>query len=131
MSLHLETVVVLYRDGNLQLWGVPYRMRESCGQAPRHLQQAGNTRGWIWLGAPGWYGAMIPLERGELDTFLVEHQLLFPSNPYEYVEMPGRACLEPGPHGLRCALAKALHPKNWDASRFLHAAEGLTWEGAK
>ena len=69
----LASVRVLYRDRNLQLWGIPYEMRP--GQAPRHLQDAGNTTGWIWLGSPGWYGHMSKDEQEIVRDYLARSEI--------------------------------------------------------
>jgi hypothetical protein len=74
--MNLTTIKVLYRDRNLALWGIPYKMKtyEECGggrgQEPRDLDNAGNHKGWIYLGNPGWYGAMSPEEQIQIKNFL-------------------------------------------------------------
>jgi len=96
----LSSILVLYRDGNLQLWGIPYKMRP--GQSPRDLQRAyeewtqpryghyGAPRiklDWIWLGSPGWWGSMTPERRAEVEAFLAEHRDEIPMGFYEFSEL--------------------------------------------
>lgn len=83
----LDKIVVLWRQPDtLALWGIPYAMRESCQQTPYDLwrvahshrapmSRAGqvkrvNISDWIWLGQPGWYGAMLPKERTAVEVWL-------------------------------------------------------------
>lgn len=88
MSRNLQTVRVLYRDANCQLWGIPYLMRRDVGQQPRDLQRAGRTEGWIWLGSPGWWGHMTHAEQVETETFLARVKDQIPGNPFEWDELP-------------------------------------------
>jgi hypothetical protein len=85
----LETIRVLYRDLNLSLWGLPYNLRP--GQAPRNLQDAGNTAGWIWLGSPGWFGGMTIAEMDEVREYLARHAVYVPGNAYEHSTLESEA----------------------------------------
>jgi hypothetical protein len=90
---------ILYRDGNLQLWGIPYLLRP--GQSPRDIQRAHEeyvppryghhggrrsvgTGDWIWLGTPGWYGSYSDADVVLIKTFLKVHANDVPGNHYEY-----------------------------------------------
>jgi len=65
----LDTIRVLYRrDDSLELFGVPYKMRP--GQGPKDIFRAGNAKGWVWLGGPGWWGSMTKGEQALVKAFL-------------------------------------------------------------
>ena len=84
----LSTIRVLFRaPDTLALYGLPYEMRRDIGQAPRHLWKAGQTKGWIWLGSPGWFGSMTAGRRREVEAFLSRHKDDIPGNPYEWVTL--------------------------------------------
>lgn len=57
-SIDLNSIKTIYRDANLALWGIPYKMRSEVGQQPRDLDRARNTKGWVYLGSPGWWGTI-------------------------------------------------------------------------
>lgn len=78
----LNSIVVLYRDDNLGLWGIPYEMRRDVGQEPRHLARAGNTKGWIYLGHPGWWGSIPRDDQARIKAFLKDVDL--PGHPHEW-----------------------------------------------
>lgn len=82
----LSRIRVLFLDPNLGLWGIPYGMRRDVGQAPRDLYRAGNTKGWIYLGHPGWYGSMSNERVKEVKEFLapIKKRGLLPGNAYEW-----------------------------------------------
>lgn len=82
--MNLDSIVILYRDRNLGLWGISYPMRRDIGQEPRHLDAAGNTKGWIWLGSPGWFGSMNAAEMEATRAFLAKCGDLVPGNPFEW-----------------------------------------------
>jgi hypothetical protein len=99
---------VLYRDRNLGLWGIPYKMRP--GQSPRDLKDAhdnyrwpapghyGPKRisldDWVYLGHPGWYGSMTPAKQEAVKAFLAQHRDSIPGYPHEWSELePGSAPL--------------------------------------
>lgn len=82
--MNLDTIRVLYRDENLQLWGIPYEMRREIGQSPRHLAKAGNTKGWVWLGSPGWWGSLSGSDQEAVKAFLDKHRDAVPGNWYEF-----------------------------------------------
>lgn len=104
--MDLSKIVVLYRDRNLQLWGIPYRMREEIGQTPRHLQEPGgrsgplpagwygsqsreeqsahNTRDWVWLGSPGWFGSMSAADMEQVKAYLQAHKADVPRGFFEW-----------------------------------------------
>ena len=84
-----KTIRVLYRDANLSLWGVPYNLRP--GQSPRHIQDAGNARDWIWLGSPGWFGGMTIAEMDEVRAYLAKLGPLVPGNAYEHSTLESEA----------------------------------------
>jgi hypothetical protein len=101
----LDEIVVLWRKSDcLSLYGIPYAMRESCGQTPRHLWDAQNAdyrrspmdttkrvdlSDWIWLGSPGWWGSMLPEERTAVEVWLAPLYTfgLVPGNAYEFVDL--------------------------------------------
>lgn len=93
----LNTIRVLYRDGLLQLWGIPYEMRRDVGQAPKDLDLVNNRRGWIYLGsshvdrltktAVGWFGSMSVERMEEVKAYLVAHADDLPLNHYEWVTL--------------------------------------------
>jgi len=100
-EVDLSKIRVLYRDVNMQLWGIPYDMRE--GQSPRDLQRAyeqyvpprpghyGSKRielGWTWLGSPGWWGSMSKARRAEVEDFLAWFKDAVPSGFYEFSVLP-------------------------------------------
>ena len=86
----LDKIVVIWRQPDtLALWGVPYAMRDDCGQTPKHLWDARksfyekpisnrvyarknptNLDDWIWLGQPGWWGSLLPEERTAIEVWL-------------------------------------------------------------
>lgn len=84
MPTPLEDIKVLYRDANLNLWGIPYRMRP--GQSPTDLFKANreyvaplpghygskqvSLDDWRWLGSPGWYGTLTKDEQVAVTAFL-------------------------------------------------------------
>jgi hypothetical protein len=81
--LPLQNIKILFRaPDTLALYGVPYEMRP--GQQPGDLWRAGNTKGWIWLGSPGWWGNMSPDDQAEVQAFLSKHHDAIPGNPYEW-----------------------------------------------
>jgi hypothetical protein len=98
----LDSVRVLYRDGNMQLWGIPYKMRP--GQQPRDLERAHHDyvpprygyygskqisiSDWIWLGSPGWWGGLSNRSIAETKDFLEEYREYVPRGPYEWSELP-------------------------------------------
>lgn len=90
-ALDLASIKVLYRDGNHQLWGVPYTMRPGIGQTPRHLFDAGQTTGWIWLGASsGWWATMSAAHQGKIEAFLAQVWATrgrFCDNAYEWDDL--------------------------------------------
>jgi hypothetical protein len=84
----LAKVRVLYREpDSMSLWGIPYAMR--TGQEPRHLREAGNTKGWLWLGCPGWYGNMAKAEQALVQDYVAQARAggLVPEWPNEYSEV--------------------------------------------
>ena len=89
-SLDLERIEILWcQPDTLSLWGIPYGMRPwegtSRAQQPRDLWEAGNVRGWIWLGAPHWWGSMSSLRRTAIEKFLSRFEKgSLPGNPYEW-----------------------------------------------
>ena len=81
----LDTIVVLFmRPDTLTLYGIPYPMNREVGQEPRHLWNAGNTKGWIYLGEPGWFGSMTPERIEEVKAFRAKYADQLPQNPYEW-----------------------------------------------
>lgn len=86
-SEDLARIRVLWRrhDGGMALYGIPYPMRP--GQNPRHLWDAGNTKDWIWLGQPGWWGSMPKSEITATVTFLAELPAAVPVSPGEWCDL--------------------------------------------
>lgn len=117
-----DRVVVLYLDRWCTLWGVPYAMCTSVGQTPRHLQEAGRMQGWIWLGSPGWWGHLSPVEIVQTKAFLEKYAEFVPRNLYEFARLPDRTCGRGRPSeapGTSCVLYKG-HDEQ-------HASEGFCW----
>jgi len=84
----LSTIKILFRTpDDLSLYGIPYKMRPDIGQEPRHLWKAGQTKGWIWLGTPGWYGSMSNDDVAAVKAFLAKHKGDVPGGPYEWTEL--------------------------------------------
>lgn len=89
MPCDLSQIKVLYRDANMNLWGIPYQMRP--GQSPSDLFKANRAYqapkpghygskqvsldDWRWLGSPGWYGAMTNEARAATVAFLTPWQI--------------------------------------------------------
>jgi len=89
----LRTIRILYRaPDSLDLWGIPYLMRE--GQEPRHLlqrQKEGSLRGsdeWIWLGTPGWFAGYEKHQIAEIKAFLQTFKDFVPGSPHEWAVLP-------------------------------------------
>lgn len=97
--------VVFLTPNSLTLCGIPYEMRE--GQEPRHLWKAAKehkpyrvgdyhapcvdwTDGWVYLGEPGWFGAMTREEIVLAKAFIarLEADGLMPGNAYEWSRLP-------------------------------------------
>jgi hypothetical protein len=105
----LDKIVVLWRQPDLlALWGIPYSMREGCGQTPKHLWDARrsfyekpisnrvytrsnptNLDDWIWLGQCGWWGSLLPEERAAIEVWIapLETLDLVPTGPCEFVDL--------------------------------------------
>lgn len=104
----LDKIVVLWRQPDLlALWGIPYAMREGCGQTPKHLWDARerdmrrpfrsgvyqskpvDLSDWIWLGQPGWWGSLLPEERAAIEVWLSPLEMLglVPGGPCEFVDL--------------------------------------------
>ena len=101
----LDRIVVLWRKPDcLSLYGIPYAMREGCGQTPKHLWDARDadyrrspldtTRrvtldDWIWLGSPGWWGSMLPEERTAVEVWLAPLYTLdlVPRNVCDFIDL--------------------------------------------
>jgi hypothetical protein len=105
----LDKIVVLWRQPDLlALWGIPYAMRESCGQTPKHLWDARrsfyekpianrtyarrdptNLDDWIWLGQCGWWGSLLPEERVAIEVWLSPLEMLglVPKGPCDFVDL--------------------------------------------
>jgi hypothetical protein len=107
-ALPLDTVQVLYRDREMQLWGIPYKMRP--GQQPRDLQDAHHDyvppryghygskqtsiADWIWLGSPGWWGHYNKEQQEDIKDFLKMNREYVPQGPYEWSELPDENPIE-------------------------------------
>lgn len=88
--MKLRSIKILFRaPDTMTLWGIPYRMRDDVGQEPRHLFKAGNTKNWVYLGGPGWYGSMSRSDQRRVKAFLrpLERKGLVPDGPYEWTEI--------------------------------------------
>lgn len=83
----LSRIQTLYMDRNLSLWGIPYKMRKDIGQAPRHIQDAGNTKGWIYLCNPGWFGNRTDEDVKEIKAYLERVAEFLPHNAFEWCEV--------------------------------------------
>lgn len=104
----LDKIVVLWRQPDLMaLWGIPYAMREDCGQTPKHLWDARNRdirrpvrsgvyhskpvdlSDWIWLGQPGWWGSILPEEQNAIRVWLSPLEILglIPVSPCDFVDL--------------------------------------------
>jgi hypothetical protein len=105
----LDKIVVLWRQPDLlALWGIPYSMREGCGQTPKHLWEARrsfyekpisnrvcarsnptNLDNWIWLGQLGWWGSLLPEERAAIEIWLAPLATLdlIPRDPCAFVDL--------------------------------------------
>jgi len=81
----LEGIEVLWRQPDtLSLWGIPHGMRP--GQSPRDLWEAGNVSGWVWLGAPGWWGTASTFRRTGIERFMTRFDPgAIPGGPYEWI----------------------------------------------
>lgn len=85
----LATVRVLWRaPDTLDLWGIPYEMRE--GQTPYDLfkSRVANHADWIWLGQPGWWGHLSGIEQTVIKAFLEKHAEHVPRNPPDFSTLP-------------------------------------------
>ncbi len=86
----LSQIRVLFRAGNLSLYGIPDQMRP--GQQPRDLwraNQAGHrTDGprddWLWLGSPGWWGRLAEEEQALVRAWLDERKDHIPHGCWEW-----------------------------------------------
>lgn len=104
----LDGIVVLWRQPDLMaLWGIPYSMREGCGQTPKHLWDARDRdmrrpvrsgahqsnpvdlSDWIWLGQFGWWGSLLPEEQATIRVWLSPLEMLglVPQGPCEFVDL--------------------------------------------
>lgn len=85
-GIDLSSIKTIYRDANLALWGIPYRMRSEVGQQPRDLDRARNTKGWVYLGSPGWWGTISREDQAAIKEWLAGIDV--PGSWYEwgYVE---------------------------------------------
>lgn len=116
----LETIRVLWRrPDTMELWGIPYDMRE--GQAPRDLYNGrripdtcaiaagrygatihapGVREDWIYLGAPGWWGSLSAHEQALIEAYLAKIAFAdgIPSSPGEWLKIRrcrGCSCVVP------------------------------------
>ncbi len=105
----LDKIVVLWRQPDLMaLWGIPYSMREECGQTPKHLWDARhrfyekpisnrvyarsnptNLDDWIWLGSPGWWGGHLPESQVAIEIWLAPLKVLdlIPMDEMAFVDL--------------------------------------------
>lgn len=108
-KVDLDKIVVLWcKPDCLSLYGIPYAMREGCGQTPKHLWDARssfyekpianrayarrnptNLDDWIWLGQCGWWGSLLPEERSAIEVWLSPLEMLglVPKGPCEFVDL--------------------------------------------
>lgn len=78
----LCTIRVLYRGADsMDLWGIPYGMRP--GQGPKDILDRYRDA-WIWLGSPGWFGAMDPASIERAKAFVASCGPDVPCGPYEW-----------------------------------------------
>jgi hypothetical protein len=83
----LDSIRILFcAPDTCAIYGIPYDMRRDVGQEPRHLWQAGNTKGWIYLGGAGWFGNMSRASVGRVKAFLAAQEAAdnVPGYPYEW-----------------------------------------------
>lgn len=83
----LDSILILFcAPDTCAIYGIPYEMRRDVGQEPRHLWKAGNTKGWIYLGGAGWYGAMTRESVDRVKAWLAEEEKFgnVPGYPYEW-----------------------------------------------
>lgn len=66
----LTTILIIYRENDtMSLWGITERMRPN--QQPADLLTNRNARAsWIWLGSPGYWGALTLRERTKREAFV-------------------------------------------------------------
>lgn len=100
----LAGVKALFRQpDSLGLWGVPYEMRPR--QQPGDLWRAGNTKGWVYLGHPGWWGSLERSDQEAIKAFLEPYERagLVPGSAYEWSraadlpDLPAPGAISPRP----------------------------------
>ncbi len=101
--MDLSTIKVLWRQpGTMALWGLPYDMRP--GQTPYDLWKAHrdyeppppgwygskqiSLADWVYLGSPGWHGAIPQDEQVAIQAFLEAHKDDVPHGPCEWTRIP-------------------------------------------
>ena len=87
--MDLDSVQILFRQNDtMSLWGLPHGLRP--GQSPRDLQEVNNTKGWIWLGTPGWWGSISRSDIEKIRKFLEGVGDMVPFHPGEWstVDVP-------------------------------------------
>ena len=99
----LNKLKIIFRDKNLQLWGIPYRMRPNSNQQPADIKRAHDEwvpsgpgsygpkqvsiSDWVWLGSPGWWGDMSKERQAQVKEFLAAHGDMVPMNWNEWSEI--------------------------------------------
>ena len=97
-AAQLCTIRVLYRGADsMDLWGIPYGMRP--GQGPKDILDRYRDA-WIWLGSPGWFGAMDPASIERVKAFVASCGPDVPCGPYEW------CYIAPPPEGARVRLRR-------------------------
>jgi len=98
-NAQLDTIVYIYRAPNLELWGIPYELRE--GQSPTDLWNSQYPKvklaGQEIPRLPGPRKDWIPLSLGQDYTpntyqrvcAWLDRQVFLPGNPREYVRVEG------------------------------------------
>jgi len=77
---------VLFRaPEDASLWAIPYDMKP--GQQPSDLGPGPNTKDWVWLGSPGWYGDRTEGEIEVIEDFLAKHADHIPRKRFEWTKL--------------------------------------------
>jgi len=119
----LDSIKVLWRspEGDMGLWGIPYAMNEKVGQSPKDLYEAKNTKDWIYLGGPGWFGSMSSKDIKEVKRYLATNKNELPNSPGEWSDISKTDIVVP--HSVKLA-AKNKNVKGPNGNEVI----GYKWE---